>query len=410
MASFWNRLFGGSAKKSMNSLDLWKEIFGGSDSKAGQRVTIETALRVATVLACARVIAEGLAQVPLKLFEESADGRARKPAKDHLLYDVLHRKPNPWQTSFEFFETLALHAVLCGSHYSFKNVVGGKVVELIPFQPGQVTVKRDDATYALTYTVRGSSGATMTFPQAAIWHVRGPSWDSYSGLDVVRMAREAIGLAMAIEEQQASFYHLGARPSGAFSIEGTIDEAQYKKLREWIDKEHAGTSNAWRPMIFDRAAKWTQFAMSGVDAQTLEQRKYQVEEICRAIRVMPIMVGYSDKAATYASAEQMFLAHVVHTMAPWYRRVEMSIDSNLLTDADRKKGIYAKFVVEGLLRGALKDTAEYLARLVLGGIITRNEARAKLEYDAIDGLDEPLTPTNMAAGSDPAPATPPPAA
>lgn len=407
MANFWNRLFG--RKSSVTTLDLFREVFGGAETRSGQRVNIETAIQVATVFACARVLAEGVAQVPLKLLRESPDGRKKVAAKDHPLYRVLHRRPNPWQTSFEYRETLMLHVVLAGQHYSFINRVGGKVVELIPFVPGQVTPKRNEDTYELNYSVRGSSGKSITFPAESIWHVRGPSWNSWTGLEVVKIAREAIGLSMAIEEQQSKFYELGARPSGVLSVEGNLDDQQYKKLRDWLEKEHSGSKGAWRPMIVDRAAKWMQLAMSGLDAQTLEQRKYQVEEICRAMRVMPIMVGSSDKAATYASAEQMFLAHVVHTLAPWYERLEQSIDENLLTRADEKDGLYSDFVEEGLLRGALKDTKDFLLGLVNGGVITPNEARAKLDMDADDDPESdklriPVNTVNTPAEpSDPAP-------
>ncbi len=113
---------------------------------------------------------------------------------------------------------------------------------------------------------------------------------------------------------------------------------------------------------------------------------------------MPIMVCSSDKATTYASAEQMFLAHVVHTLAPWYERIEQAIDCQLLTDEERAQGYYVKHVTQGLLRGALKDTAEYLYRLVNIGIMSRNEARNLLEMNPLDGLDEPLTPANMGIG------------
>jgi HK97 family phage portal protein len=215
------------------------------------------------------------------------------------------------------------------------------------------------------------------------------------------MAREAIGLSMAIEEQQAGFYRNGASVPGVLSMEGTLKDDQYKQLRGWLEQEHSGARNSGRPMIIDRSAKWLQMSMSSVDAQTAEQRRYQVEEICRAMRVMPIMVGHADKTATYASAEQMFLAHLVHTLSPWYERIEQEIDTFLLTDADSAGGLYAKFIEEGLLRGALKDTAEYLQKMTGAGIMTRNEARAKLDMNPIDGLDDPLTPVNMVAGDPP---------
>jgi HK97 family phage portal protein len=380
------------------------QFFEQRQSATGKSVTEETALRVATVFACMRVIGEGIAQVPLKLIKEGADGRSRLPARDHSLYDLLAYRANPWQTSFEFRETLAWHVGLTGNFIAFKNVVGGKIIELIPFEPGCVVANRDDFTGVMTYDVVLPSGVSKTFPAEAIWHVRGPSWNSWMGLDAVVMAREAIGLAMATEEQHARMHKNGVRHSGVYSVDAVLDQKQFTDLRNWIEREMGGPANVGRPMVLDRAAKWLNTSYSGVDSQHLETRRYQVEEVCRFFRVMPIMVGYSDKAATYASAEQMFLAHVVHTLSPWYQRLEQSIDANLLTKQDRAEGYYSQFVEEGLLRGDSKATAEYLTKLSTNGIMTRNEARAKLDLNPLDGLDEPLTPANMNIGTDGTPA------
>lgn len=363
-------------------------------------MNVDTALQVATVFACVRVLADGLAQVPLKLFRESPDGKVRLPERSHPLYDVLHRKPNPWQTSYRYRETLMLHLALCGNHFSFINRVNGRVVELLPFTPGKVRVKQN-SDYSFTYEAQARDGTWATIPSEAMWHLRGPSWNSWMGLETVTLARDAIGLSMAIEEQQAGLYKNGVSIPGVLGIEGTLNDEQYKKLRDWFEKEHEGSRNSGRPMIIDRSAKWHQLAMTSTDAQTVESRRMQVEEVCRPFRIMPIMIGFADKTATYASAEQMFLAHVVHTLAPWYERIEQDIDVSLLTTAERASGIYAKFVEEGLLRGAMKDTAEYLTRLSQAGIMTRNEARSKLDMNPLDGLDEPLTPTNMVAGDPP---------
>jgi len=388
--------------KSYSTLDLYKEVFGGRGSYAGRSVTAASALQVATVLACVRVIADGIAQVPLKLHRAAPGSRGREEAREHPLFDVLHRQPNPWQSSYEYRETLAMHTVLCGNHYAFKNVVRGRVVELIPFEPGQVAVKRGpDGT--LAYEVRVGS-EKREFPAAAIWHVRGPSWNGWLGMEAVSLARDAIGLAMAVEETQAKQHVNGARPGGVLSIEGTLNDEQYAKWRKWLDDKLEGIENSGRTVILDRNAKWQAIGSSSADAQIIETRRYQVEEICRAFRVMPIMLGHADKTTTYASAEQMFLAHVVHTLSPWYERIEQSIDVQLLSAEDRAKGLYAKFVAAGLLRGALKDTAEYLTKLTDRGVMTRNEAREKLDLNPLDGLDEPLTPVNMTIGADPAPA------
>lgn len=392
------------SRKSANSYNLFRELFARPASATGKIVNVSTALEVAAVLACVRVRANGLAQVPMKLMRESADGKTRLPAKDHPLYHLLKCSPNNWQTAFEYLETVSFHLDLCGNHYSFINrSLRGAIIELIPFEPGCITVKRAD-DYTLTYEVRGKNGETKQFPARSIWHVRGPSWNGWIGLESVALAREAIGLAMAAEEQQARLQKNGVRPSGVYSVEGNLNEPQYKALRGWIDENMGGIENTGKAMVLDRAAKWINTSMTGVDAQTIETRRFQVEEICRHFQVNPILIFAESKNTTYASAEQMFLAHLVHGLAPTYRRIEQSIDANLLTDSDRKDGIYSCFVDGGLLRGSAKDSHEMIRLDVNAGIITPNEGRAlqDLNPDTDPASDKLRIPANI-VGAVPAP-------
>lgn len=387
-------------QKAVTVADLPAEILQLGASKSGQSVTAATALKVATVFACVRVISEGVAQVPFKLLR--ASGRDRLEDRAHPLWDILHRRPNDLATSFGFRETLTMHAVLTGNGFAFiSRGMGGKVLELINIEPGAVTILRSDRMgEAPRYKIRGKNGQSETFPADTILHVQGPSWDGVAGMEVVKLAREAIGLSIATEEAHARLHSNGARPGGLLTVEGTLKDDQFKALRKWIEDNYQGSSNAWKTMILDRSAKYIQTAMSGVDAQHLETRRFQIEEVCRAFRVMPIMVCSQDKSSTYAGAEQNFLAHVVHTLQPWYERIEQTVDCQLLTAAERAAGYYTKLEESGLLRGALKDTAEYLYKLVVIGILTRNEARQFLDVNPLVGLDEPLTPINLAAKLD----------
>jgi HK97 family phage portal protein len=407
-------------RKASGAYEILREMLGQRTSAAGKVVNVKTAAEVSTVFACMRVIGEGIAQVPLKLMQESADGKTRLPAKNHPLYDVLAYRPNAWQTGFEYWEMLAMHVVLCGNAFSFINRVSrnpitgqfapGTIAELIPFTPGQVTVTRED-DFTLKYKVIAENGSVQNFPAQAIWHVKGPSWNSWMGLEAVHIAREAIGLAMATEEQQARMQKNGVRASGVYSVEGTLKDDQYKQLRKWIDTELGGPENAGKAMLLDRSAKWMNTSMTGIDAQQVETRRLQVEEVCRFFRVNPIMVFAESKNTTYASAEQMFLAHVVHTLAPWYTRLEQSINTNLLTDRDRAAGIYANFVEEGLLRGSAKETMDVVLGYVNGGLMTPNEGRAKLDLnpDSDPDSDELRIPVSVAQEL-PEPTEPPAAA
>lgn len=377
----FDRLF---SRKSMSSLELFREIYGGRASKSGQTINLETAFKVSVVFACLKVLSQGGAQVPFKLFREREVGGLTKisPAKDHSLYDLVATAPNDWTTSFEFRERLILHAAM-GNAFAFKNKgVGGRILELILLDPAKVE-KVQEEDWTINYKLTGKSGDVLTVPGEAIWHVPGPSWNGLLGMDVLNVAREALGLAIATEESHAKLHAKGIRTSGTYSVDGSLNPDQYKALKAWIEKEMAGAENAGAPMILDRGAKWLSTAMSGLDAQHLETRKFQIEEVCRFFGVMPIMVGYSDKAATYASAEQMFLSHVVHTLSPWYSRVENSADLHLLTKKERTSGLYFKFVAAGLLRGAAKDRAEYYAKALGSG-----GSPAWMTQDEVRGLEE----------------------
>lgn len=374
-----------SRKADDGSLALFREIYGGRLSKAGVAVDWRTAIRVATVLACVRVKAEGLASVPLKVYRKT-DGR-RDEATGHPLHYVLAHQPNPWQDAFAYRETIGLHLAMAGRHYSFINRARGRIAELIPLLPGCVEAKREGLG-PITYRVTMENGSSETFPQEAIWHVRGLSWNGWEGLDVMDLAREAIGLTIAAEHKHARLFTHQVAPSGVYSVEGTLDDKQYEQLRKFLVKNHAGEMSGM-PMVLDRSAKWLSTAMSGVDMQHYETRRHQVEEVCRAMGVLPIAIGHGDKTATFASAEAFFAAHDRITMLPQYQRVEQAAAVQLLGRKAIEEGYYVKHVLNGLMRASAKDRADYYAKALGSGgspaWLTQDEVREYEEHNPMGG-------------------------
>lgn len=387
----------GSERKN-DTLRIWRELYGGREAISGMLVNANTALEVATVFACARVKANGIAQVPLKLMREGAGAggmSSRLPARDNGLYDLLHRRPNDWQTSFEFRHTVEMHRQVLGNAFIFVNRAGdGRILELIQLQPGRVEVKQEN-DWRLRYFVTGLDGTKKEFPASAIWHLRGPSWDGVMGLEVVRKAREAIGLAMATEQAHARLHRNGVQTSGLYSVDGPLDKDSHERLKTYIEQQHAGVVNSFKPFVLDRGAKWTPLAMTGVDSQHLETRRHQIEEICRYFNIFPQMIGYTDKTATHASAEQFFGAHVVHCLGPEYEAWEQSMDCNLLSDAERQQGLYTKFSVAGLLRGSTKDRGDFYTKLYNIGALNPNEIRELEDRNPYEGGDQYRVPLNM---------------
>ncbi|MBN9235105.1 MULTISPECIES: phage portal protein [Phyllobacteriaceae] len=392
--------------------EMWADFFGGlRASKSGVSVNWKSALSVTTVLACCRVRADGLATVPWKLYqrtEKTVNGKTvagRQEARDHPLYDLLATAPNEWMTSLEFRETQNFHVDLAGHSYTFKNWVPGLhsgpyISEMILLDPARVTHRQlNDGS--LEYTLRGLDGSTQTLTRQHIWHVKGPSWDTIDGLNIVNFAREAIGLAIAAEDSHSSFHRNGVRPSGIIAADGSLDEPQLIRLAAWVRRHFGGADNTGKLLVLDKAAKFQPTQMTGVDSQHLETRKFQVERICEVLRVMPIMIGFSgDKNATFASAEQMFLAHLVHTVRPIHRRFGGSGDLFLLSKDERKKGYYTGFVDSDFLSPSLEAKAKY-NQIALGGPnnpgwLTQNDVRGWDEMDAMEGADRLFAPSGMA--------------
>lgn len=398
----FSRLFGRKALGDEQQR-LLRELYGATrETRSGETVTWKTSLDVAAVLACVRAISDGLSTVPCKVLQKEPGSGARREAVEHPLHALLTEAPNGWQSAVEFRETLAYHVVLCGNAFVYLSRVRDRLVELIPIEPGKVTVDQAN-DFTLTYKVTGLDGRVQEFPQEAIWHVRGPSWNSWMGLEATRLAREAIGLSMATERSASRLMATGARTSGIYSVEGTLSAEQYAALNKWIERNLGGAENAGRVLLVDRNAKFAPTQMTSVDAQMLETRRFQIEEICRAFGVMPIMVGLSEKTSTYASAEQMFLAHAVHTVRPWHRRFEAGMRRSLLTRADREAGVYVKFFDSELMRGAAKDRAEFYARaLGAGGSpawMEINEVRGLEDMDEVPwGSGQPMPPVPAAPG------------
>lgn len=386
----------GNFFRSGNLEEMWGGLLASRPARSGAVVNVDSALEVTTVYACVKRIAEGVATVPWKLYQRTPDGKRRIEARSHPLYDLLATAPSDLQNSLEYRETLCLHLALTGDAFSLKNRVGGRIVELIAIPPGNVSIRRHPD--AITYRVNFPDGSSETFEQDDIWHIRGPSWDACRGLKPIRLAREAIGLALATEETHSALHANGARPGGVLTVEGKVDDVVKAKIRESFSLLSEGVRNAFRTIVLDMGAKWAPLQVTGVDSQHLETRGFQIEEVCRALGVLPIMVGHYDKAATYASSEQMFLAHLVHTVRPWHQRFEYSGDHRLLSRGERAQGYYTGFVDSAFLRAAAADRAAY-NKIALGGggnpaWLTPNDVRGHEDMDPMEGADHLYAPVN----------------
>lgn len=367
----------------------------GSGTVAGVVVNDKTALQVSTVLACVREIANGCATPDLNVFRELPNGK-KELATNIPEFRLLSRRPNEWQTSFEWRRLMTMHAALTGAALSVK-VRGDnrRVRELIPVMPGRWDVRKV-SRYEVRYRCWDEFGLIGEFAPEDVFVLNGVQWDWIGSLNAVKLAQSAVGLAMSTEKSQAAMHANGLKPGGTYSVTGTLNKEQHEQLTAWL-KTKGGPDNVGNPLVLDRDAKWLATGQTGVDAQHVETRRLQIEEICRAYGVFPSIIGHSDKASTYASAESFFDAHLRQTLLPWHKAWRDRIDETLLDGAGP---LYVKFDTRYLVAGSTKDRAQWARTMAEMGIYTRNEIRDEEGKDPLPGLDEPLTPMNMTAGKE----------
>lgn len=389
----FNRIF--SRKASQLTYDQIANLIDGVGGGriAGITVTDKTALQVSTVLACVRVIADGCATPALRVFREKPDG-TRERATNIPEYRLLERRPNEWQTSFEWRRMMTLHAALTGTGLSIKVKGDNKRVrELLPVQPGNWTVTKT-GRYDLLYRCWDQFGLIGEFGPDEVFLLHGLQWDWAKSLNAVTLASAAVGLAIATERSQAKFHENGLRPSGTYSVDGNLTPEQHERMTKWL-RNKGGPDNVGAPLVLDRAAKWFNTTMTGIDAQADETRRRQVEEICRVYGVFPLMVGHSDKTATFASSEAFFAGHLKHTLAPWHRAWNQRFDEMLL---DGSGPLFTEFDTRYLVAGSMKDRGAYAQATVGMGLLSPNEWRDMEGLDPREGGGEYLTPMNMSAG------------
>lgn len=370
------------------SHELAQLFLRGQNTFAGISVSPETAMRVSAVYACIRVLAESVAQLPLITYRRQAHGKTRDTT--HPLYKLLHSRPNRWQTSFEFREMMTGHAVLRGNAYAQKVRARGVVRELVPLNPGAMTVEqKDDTSIVYRYDI---GNGEREFAQRDILHIRGLTMNGITGMSPIAYHREAIGLAAAAEKLGAQLFGNGAKPNAAFKHPKTLKDDGFERLKSQLNNALNG-DNAMSTLLLEDGMEWIKIGIDPKDAQFIETRKFQVEEIARIFRVPPHKIGDLSRS-TNNNIEHQSLEFVTDTLMPWLVRWEQAIFRDLIEEAG-EQDLFAEFLVDGLLRGDSKSRAEFYASGITNGWLSRNEVREKENLNKADGLDEFLAPLNM---------------
>ena len=355
---------------------------GGSTS--GKTVTERSAMQMTAVYSCVRILAEAIAGLPLHVYRYNSDGGKEK-AIDHSLYLILHDEPNPEMSSFVFRETLMTHLLLWGNAYAqiIRNSKG-EVMALYPLMPNKMSVDRDENgqlyyQYLRSIDEVGGKSETVILKPTDVLHIPGLGFDGVVGYSPIAMAKNAIGLAIATEEYGAKFFANGAAPSGVLEHPGTIKDPQ--RVREAWQSQFGGSQNSGKIAVLEEGMKYTPISISPEQAQFLETRKFQINEIARIFRVPPHMVGDLEKSS-FSNIEQQSLEFVKYTLDPWVIRWEQSIMRTLLTP-EEKKSYFVKFNLEGLLRGDYQSRMNGYATARQNGWMSANDIRELENLDRI---------------------------
>ena len=341
--------------------------FGTSGS--GKSVTAQTAIQLSTVYACVRIISETIASLPLGVYEATDNGNLK--ALDHPLYRLLHDEPNTEMTSFIFREVMLVHLLVFGNSYS-QIIRSGKnhIVGLYPLLPDHMDVDRDSKGN-LTYTYTTSDGRTVVIKPEDVLHIPGLGFDGVVGYSPIALEKSAIGLGIASEEYGSKFFANGARPSGILTHPNTVKNP--KALRDSWNAAYGGSSNANRVAILEEGMRFEPIAIPNNEAQFLETRKFQVDEICRIFRVPPHLVGNLEHA-TFSNIEHQSIDFAVHTIRPWLVRIEQAMNRALFGEAEKGR-YYVQFNIDGLMRGDYKSRMEGYAIARQNGWMSANDIR-----------------------------------
>jgi HK97 family phage portal protein len=363
----------------------YRFFFGGTTS--GKTVTERSAMQMTAVYSCVRILSEAVAGLPLHLYKNDKNGSKEK-ATDHPLYFILHDEPNPEMTSFVFRETLMTHLLLWGNAYAQIIRNGkGEIVALYPLMPNRMTVDRDadDHLYYQYQTSQDEAhtmdGSLVILSPYDVLHIPGLGFDGLVGYSPIAMAKNSIGMAIACEEYGAKFFANGATPSGILEHPGVVKDPE--RVRESWNTAFGGSSNSNKVAVLEEGMKYTPISISPEQAQFLETRKFQIDEIARIFRIPPHMIGDLEKSS-FSNIEQQSLEFVKYTLDPWVCRWEQSMQRALLKP-EEKSQYFFKFNVDGLLRGDYQSRMNGYATGRQNGWMSANDIR---ELENLDRIPE----------------------
>lgn len=378
------------------SEDLATALRMGLGTHSGSHVTADSAMGVAAVYACVRIISGSVANLPLQV-KRRVDDKTREEASDHPLWVLLSRKPNRWQTPAQFKRFMQMSLLLRGNAYAHIVRSRGRVIELLPLQADRMRMSQTDGL-ELEYEYQRANGRPEKLRQQEVMHLVGMSLDGVSGVSVIKYARETIGLSLAMEQHGATQFKNGLRPSAVLSHPGSLGKEGAEFLRSSLDEFRAGGDREGRALILEEGMKADTLSMTPEDAQWIEGRKFSRSDIAMFFGVPPHMIGDTEKSTSWGTGiEQQGTGFVTFTLEDHLTVWEQTVARDLIGDDERD--IYARFNRSALTKGDIKTRWETHTRAMQWGALSPNEVRAIEDMNPRDGGDIYYDPPNMAGGS-----------
>jgi len=370
-------------------------IQGGTKTASGEKISNDSALRIAAFFACMRNISEDVGKLPLKIYK-SIKPRGKELQFEHPVYRMIHDAPNPEMTAMTFRQTLTSHCLGWGNGYAqIQRDIGGRPAALWPLRPDRIRVYRR-SNNKIWYEVSTDDGGKVWLPANEMLHIPGLGYDGLQGYNVVQYAKESLGIAAASQRFAGAFFGNSAIPGGMLSHPGELSKKAKENLRHAFEKLHRGADNASRLMILEEGLKYDQVTMPLKDAQFIEGREFSIPEICRWFRMQPHKI-HDLSRATFDNIEHQGIEYVTDTLTPWFTRWEQEIWRKLLTEDEQRAGYFARHTAEGLLRGDIKTRYEAYRTGREWGWLNADDIRELEDMNPLpEGLGEGyLIPLNM---------------
>jgi len=385
------RQWWGSRRSTLRDPQAWlKDVLAGDGTHAGIHASEESALKYTAVYACVRVLSESVAGLPLHLYRR--DGDARERATDHPLYEVLHLRPNAFQSSFEFRRLLMTWLLTWGNAYcEIVRDDAGQIAELLPLHPSRMRLKAENGRIAYEYLP--PQGEKVTLPFERVLHLKGLSTDGWTGLSPIAMARQSIGLSLAAERFGAAYFGAGSRVGGILKFAHATTAKQVAAIREQWEAAFTGVDAFHRVAILDGELDFIPLEISNEDAQFLESRRFGIEDIARIYRVPPHKIADLSRA-NYSNVDAMERAFVNDSLMPWTINLEQAMTLKLL--GPRQRSVYfIEHDLNGLLRGDHESRMRAYQTAIYAGIFSPNDVRRLENLPPRPDGDLYLQPTNL---------------